>query len=213
MPDLDRIYDRAFFEEWGPANERYVRSAELIAQGLVEEFRPQRIVDLGCGCGVYAHAFRRQGVEVVAIDGVLAPAELRFPGEIHIRDLTRPFENEWGAFDFALCLEVAEHIPEEFAGMFLDNLTRFSDRLLLSAAPPNQGGHHHVNERPKRYWVGKLAEKGFLYQRKRTGVVMERFKRDRPGFMWMAEHISVYKKAGDGPRDMPPFTYRSVIEK
>ena len=59
---------------------------------------------------------------------------------------TRPFENLWGAFDLALCLDVGEHIPESRVGVFLDNITQFADTLLLACASPGQGGHHHVNE-------------------------------------------------------------------
>jgi len=208
MPDLDRIYDRAFFEEWGPGHEKYVRSAEVIAGVLHELLGPKRLVDLGAGCGVYSHLFAKRGVEVLAIDGVLPPPELSYPVPFHVRDLTAPFENVWGKFDLALCLEVAEHIPEPLSDAFLDNLLGFSDRLILSAAQPNQGGHHHVNERPKRYWVAKLAEKGFAYNRRETGRVLTALTAARPPYMWMAEQISVYDRgpASPGAKDRLPFS-------
>ncbi|MDD5302698.1 MAG: class I SAM-dependent methyltransferase [Elusimicrobia bacterium] len=195
MTDLDRIYDRAFFEEWGSGHERYVQSAEIIADILHGLFRPKRLVDLGAGCGVYGHRFAKNGVDVVSIDGVVPPAEHSYPVVFQARDLTVPFENVWGEFDLALCLEVAEHIPEALAGAFLDNLLRFSDRLILSAAQPNQGGHHHVNERPKRYWVARLAEKGFAYNRRETGKILTALTAARPPYMWMVEQISVYERA------------------
>lgn len=206
MPGLPEIYDRAFFEEWGPAHERYVASAEIITAALHERFRPRRLVDLGAGCGVYSHLFEQRGVEVVAVDGVLPPRELSFPIPIQVRDLTVPFENVWGPFDLALCLEVAEHIPEPLSGAFLDNILRFSDRLVLSAAQPNQGGHHHVNERPKRYWVAKLAEKGFAYNRRETGLLLTALTAARPPYMWMVEQISVYDRAKPGGTDRLPFS-------
>lgn len=208
MPGLDGIYDRAFFAEWGPGHERYVQSAEIIADVLHGRFRPKRLADLGAGCGVYSHRFATHGVEVVAIDGVVAPPEHSYPVPIQVRDLTAPFENIWGAFDLALCLEVAEHIPEALAGAFLDNILRFSDRLILSAAQPNQGGRHHVNERPKRYWVAKLAGKGFAYDRRETGRVLQALTAARPPYMWMAEQISVYDRAKitAGSKDRLPFS-------
>ncbi len=197
MPHLERIYDRAFFEEWGRGNERFVAAADSIVGGLHEQLRPRRIVDVGCGCGVYVNAFQKRGVEVVAIDGVACPPELGYPFECVERDLTEPFENEWGAFDFALCLEVAEHIPEEYSGVLLDNLTRFSDTLVLSAAPPNQRGTHHVNEQPKRYWVKKLAEKGYRYNRRRTGEFLEHAKQTPGPYAWMYQQISFYEKSDE----------------
>lgn len=207
MPGLAEIYDRAFFEEWGPAHENYVRSAEMIADELCARFRPKRLVDLGAGCGVYGHRFAKHGVDVVSIDGVVVPEKHSFPVMSVIRDLTVPFENVWGSFDIALCLEVAEHIPEPLADAFLDNLLRFSDRLILSAAQPNQGGHHHVNERPKRYWVAKLAEKGFAYNRPETGRLLTALTAARPPYMWMVEQISVYDRARTtGSKDRLPFS-------
>ena len=208
MPGLEAIYDAAFFQEWGASHQPYVDSAKNITDVLFNEFNPRRLIDLGSGCGVYSHFFRQRGVDVLSIDGVQPPAEHSFPGPLHLRDLTVPFENVWGVFDMTLCLEVAEHIPESFIDPFLENLTRFSDLLILSAAPPNQGGHHHVNEQPKRYWVKRLSEIGFVYDRKKTGQLMETFKLNKPGFMWMSEHISVYQKTDKTTFNWPglPFT-------
>ncbi len=200
MPDLDRIYGHAFFAEWGPGHAKYVESAERIVAVLHDQLRPKRLVDLGAGCGVYAHLFAQKGVEILALDGVTPPAEHVYPIPFVKRDLTTPFANIWGAFDLALCLEVAEHIPEPLADAFLDNALRFSDRLVLSAAQPNQGGHHHVNERPKRYWVAKPAAKGFAYDRRATGRLLTAMTAARPPYMWMVEQISVYDRVKTPPK-------------
>ncbi|OGR44578.1 MAG: hypothetical protein A2X35_00515 [Elusimicrobia bacterium GWA2_61_42] len=197
MQNLAAIYGPAFFREWGPANADYVRSAGLVAAAINEVFKPASVADLGCGCGVYSHLFREKGVKVLAIDGAAPPQEHRFPVEIVDRDLTAPLENTWGNFDLALCLEVAEHIPEELTAAFLKNLTKFSDRLIMSAAPPGQGGHHHVNERPRRYWAQELAALGFAYDRRASGRILKALEADPPPFMWMANHIGVYEKAKD----------------
>jgi len=211
MQNLGEIYGPGFFREWGPSNADYIRSAGLVAGAIHEIFRPAAVADLGCGCGVYSHFFKLKGAKALAIDGVIPPPEHSFPVEIITRDLTEPLENTWGNFDLALCLEVAEHIPEEFVPVFLRNLTAFSDRLVLSAAPPAQGGHHHVNEQPRRYWARKLAERGFVYNRRASGRVLGILERDRPPFMWMANHIGVYEKAAQ-PKDLKhglPFAIRN----
>ncbi|HXJ72004.1 MAG TPA: methyltransferase domain-containing protein, partial [Candidatus Dormibacteraeota bacterium] len=187
MPELEKIYDHRFFEEWGVRNRPYVETARYLTALLYRQFQPKRLIDLGCGAGVYAAAFRTHGVEVVAVDGVVAPPECSIAGPVEIRDLTVPFKNPWGPFDLALCLEVAEHIPESLAPAFLETITGFSDTLILSCAPPFQRGHHHVNEQPKRYWIERLAPLGFAYDRKTTGLISETFKADRPPLMWMCQ--------------------------
>lgn len=195
MENLEKIYDPGFFAQWGKGNADYLRSAELVASAIYRVFGPKSLADLGCGCGVYGSLFGAKGVKVLSLDGVLPPPASSFPVEMIKRDLTLPFENTWGRFDLALCLEVAEHIPEEFTDIFLKNITAFAGRLVMSAAPPGQGGHHHVNERPRRYWAEKLAGLGFAYDRKASGRILKILEVSRPPHMWMANHIGVYEKA------------------
>ena len=49
-------------------------------------------------------------------------------------------------FDLAISLEVAEHPPEEFAEPLVERLVTAAPFVLFSAAIPEQGGIHHVNE-------------------------------------------------------------------
>jgi len=198
MDDLEQIYGEAFFAEWGRTNGPFVESARVIADELHARFAPGRLIDLGCGCGVYAERFAHHGVEVVCVDGVRPPPEYAFGVDVHLRDLTEPIADDWGRFDLTLCLDVGEHIPEALCDGFLDNCTRFADTLLLACAPPGQGGVHHVNEQPKRWWKARLADRGFAYDRPATGQLCERFKVLRPPLMWMWEHISVYRRPAVG---------------
>jgi len=197
MKNLGEIYGPGFFREWGPSNAEYIRSAGLETAAIQAVFKPASLADLGCGCGVYSHLFGVKAARVLALDCVSPPPAHRFPIEILQCDLTVPLKNTWGNFDLALCLEVAEHIPADYAGIFLKNLTTFSDRLVMSAAPPGQGGHHHVNEQPRRYWAGKLAALGFAYNRRASGRVLKILETERPPFMWMANHIGVYERVLD----------------
>lgn len=198
MPNLSTIYDARFFEEWGRGNDAYVTSARIVAQAIYDMFRPESLVDLGCGCGVYSQYFIEKGVRVLAIDGAQAPAAHAFPVPVRLADVTVPIDGERDDYSLTLCLEVAEHIPGEFVDPFLDNVTRFSSRVVMSAAPPFQGGHHHVNEQPKRYWVERMANKGWIYRRPETGRLTESLMVTRPPFMWMAQHLSLYERLPEG---------------
>jgi SAM-dependent methyltransferase len=76
-------------------------------------------------------------------------------------DLARPFDLG-KTFDLVQSLEVAEHIDEAAAGVFVSNLVKHAGRFILfSAAVPGQGGEHHVNEQPYDYWRRRFAENGF----------------------------------------------------
>jgi len=82
------------------------------------------------------------------------------PSEFVAVDLTTPFDVP-GTFDMALSLEVAEHLPAEAADRLVETLTRLAPVVLFSAAIPNQGGVHHVNERWQSYWADRFRARGY----------------------------------------------------
>lgn len=199
-PDLASLYGEVFFKEWGTANKKYVETANAIAKLLFEIFQPHRLADIGSGPGIYAAAFRNLGVEVLAIDGVIPPPQFSACPPDAIRDFRQHFPNIWGQFDAAFCFEVVEHIDEEYSSSFLSSLSGFGDLLIISYAPPHQGGTGHVNEQPKRYWVKKLGELGFTYDRVTTGKILEHFKNNKTPYMWMTENICIFRRGKTAAR-------------
>lgn len=64
-------------------------------------------------------------------------------------------------YSIASCLEVAEHLEEEYADTIIDSLVSASDIVVFSAAIPFQRGVHHVNCQWQSYWVNKFNERGY----------------------------------------------------
>jgi hypothetical protein len=75
-------------------------------------------------------------------------------------DLTDPPTLE-RTFDLAVCLEVAEHLPESAADGLVDLLSSAAPVVLFSAAIPGQEGEDHINEQWPTYWATKFADRGF----------------------------------------------------
>jgi hypothetical protein len=153
-------YSREFYGR----SERYARrSAERIVPVLLSAWRPDSVLDVGCGAGAWLAAWRAagigdlHGVDTAAIEdsGYLLDA-----GSFTQRDLSRPFDLG-RRFSLVQSLEVAEHLPEAVATGFVRSLCRHSDIVLFSAAPPGQGGLHHVNEQPYAYWQARFAAEGY----------------------------------------------------
>ena len=69
--------------------------------------------------------------------------------------------------DVVVLLEVAEHLPETFAGD-VHFLRRAGRAVVFTAATPGQGGTDHVNEQPHEYWIAKFARRGFHYDSPRA---------------------------------------------
>jgi len=140
-----------------------ISSAEVISKIVWKLVEPSSVLDVGCGLGGWLAAFKSLGVRrIYGIDGHSIASSSLMIGEDEFRrtDIAKPLEIS-ERFDLVVCLEVAEHLPEERAESFVEDLTRCSDIILFSAAIPNQGGVQHVNEQWQSYWAGLFGAKGF----------------------------------------------------
>jgi SAM-dependent methyltransferase len=141
-----------------------VRSAEIVVPAVRTLLDVASVLDVGCGRGAWLSEWRRRGIEdIVGVDGAYVAADrLLIPTDRFMpRDLAQPIDLG-RQFDVVQSLEVAEHLAESAADVFIDNLVRHGSVILFSAAVPGQGGEHHVNERPYRYWRDKFLARGYV---------------------------------------------------
>lgn len=140
-------------------------AAQTIAATLRAWFPIGSLMDVGCAKGTWLSAWHDAGVEdIQGVDGdYVDRTTLAIPADrFAAKDLSHPFDFS-RRFDLVQSLEVAEHIPATAAGIFVDNLVRHANGLILfSAAPPGQGGEFHVNEQPYDYWREKFAAHGYV---------------------------------------------------
>lgn len=125
--------------------------------------RPQSLVDVGCGTGVWLKAAIDNGVkDVLGVDAIaLNQTELVVPCSLVItHDLTQPLTIS-RRFDMALCLEVAEHLDADHAHTLVDSLVELADTVVFSAACPGQPGQHHVNCQWPAYWQAIFNSRGY----------------------------------------------------
>lgn len=90
---------------------------------LVLQLLPVRsVVDVGCGDGSWLSVFRKLGVtDILGVDGEYVDQDiLQIPQDcFQALDLTKPFRLQ-RAFDLAISLEVAEHLPPDCAPAFVE---------------------------------------------------------------------------------------------
>ena len=100
--------------------------------------------------------------DVLGIDGVDVTQELLHVEKEKIEkfDLSKSF-NLRRRFDVALCLEVAEHLPEGSSDDHMSSIAAHSDTIFFSAASPGQPGDHHVNYQWPTYWQCLFNKNGF----------------------------------------------------
>lgn len=124
-------------------------------------FGCKRVLDLGCGEGVYVQTMRNAGIEAWGMDG--NPNTPEIAGEwCSVAELTQPVKPP-AEIDWVLSLEVGEHIPAELADGYLDNLALGREGAVVSWAIPTALGRGHVNCRPVEYVITELGKRGLRY--------------------------------------------------
>lgn len=157
---MTHVYNDVFFDY---INQSARASAQSFVKLLYPQLRPQSVIDLGCGRGVWLKEWQSAGVaDILGVDGAyvdsenLAVAKAAFLAA----DLTAPLTLD-RRFDLAQSLEVGEHLPQAAAETLVDSLTTASDRVLFSAAVVGQGGEFHINEQPLSYWEALFNTRGY----------------------------------------------------
>ena len=160
MNDSDsHFYDEKFF-----FNKNYLpsyNSAKEMVPMIISIFNPKSVVDLGCGSGTWLKAFKEFGVKNILGIDFHSIKPLISEREFFRHDLRKPLKLG-KKFDIAISLEVAEHIETRYSDIFVENLTRLSNKILFSAAIPKQEGENHINEQWHNFWVEKFEKRGYV---------------------------------------------------
>ncbi len=163
--ELSEIYNQSFYDEQ--------RQASLDAAGkflpfLFNYYKPQSVIDIGCGIGTWLKVCQDLGIEnIQGVDiNTIESSLLLVPREsIRQLDLTKvPLGNNFdinSRYDFLICLEVAEHLEPTVSQDFIEFLTSLSDVIMFSAAIPYQVGTNHINCKPFDFWIELFKKNGF----------------------------------------------------
>jgi hypothetical protein len=124
---------------------------------MVDRFNIKTIIDVGCGPAGMTLYGNYKGVHMLGIDG-----DTSIPARdyIHFHDYTHgPLELDQ-TFDLAWSTEFVEHVYDTYIPNFMPSYQK-AKYVYCSAAPPGQGGYHHVNEQPLEYWYKVFDAYGF----------------------------------------------------
>jgi SAM-dependent methyltransferase len=187
--ELRAEYDPSFFDALSPGS----RGSAAIVVPLVEKLvGPSSVLDVGCATGTWLAEWESRGVtDIYGLDGgsVAGSALQIAPGKFQSKDLRKPF-SLGRRFDLVQCLEVAEHLEEQYADSFIESLVGHADTILFSAAIPGQTGNHHVNEQWPSYWVAKFAKHGY----QPFDVIRPRIWTDSNVEIWYRQNILLFSK-------------------
>jgi len=151
---MKTIYDEAWYRKGLRKREVFRDYAEQV----YKVFDPCRIVDVGCGSALALEYFYEHGCDILGLEHSIEAATAVMPDYIAEcvveEDISHWLDGEWeyDKYDIALSWAVAEHVGKEFAEGIVEGLTRLSDTVHFSAAPPGQGGRGHINCQTPEWW-------------------------------------------------------------
>ncbi|AKB86161.1 bifunctional 2-polyprenyl-6-hydroxyphenol methylase/3-demethylubiquinol 3-O-methyltransferase UbiG [Methanococcoides methylutens] len=189
--NINKMYSGKFFRK---NIELSAYSANILINLLMEKYNPNSVLDIGCGNGIYLKEFQNNNVDILGVDGSANAKKtaLISPELILLKDLREPFFIN-SKFDLTLCIEVAEHIDEEYVDTFINNICNYSNRIIFTAAPPGQGGTHHVNEQPCEYWIKKFARYNYILDTNETELTSRELEAQN-GVFWLYKNLMIFKK-------------------
>jgi len=195
-------------------NAYYDRPAVI---SLLPTVAGKRVLDAGCGPGVYARWLVDQGAEVVGLDSsekMLTIARQRLAGRAHFvqADLGQPLGFLDGSFDLVLCPLVLEYV-KDWTSTFKEffRLLREPGYFVFSAGHPadeffehHAQGNYFATELVDMDWRGFGVEINVPYYRRplsamidpllEAGFILERLLEPRPIPEFKKEDSHDYEK-------------------
>lgn len=188
--DKKSVYNENFYDNF---EDTTIMAGKLILPYVIGILSPRSIIDFGCGEGAWLQIVKEidQTIDVCGLDGsYVKPEQLKIEKDEFIPSDLKERIELGKTFDLAISLEVGEHLEEEYADEFVGNIIRHSDRVLFSAAIPEQGGTHHVNERWQSYWVEKFKNQGFYV----STALRNRFWEDERITPWRRQNLLFFSR-------------------
>lgn len=139
---------------------------KVYATKLYQMYKPESVIDVGCGPAYAISKFQEMGCQVKGLEYSIDAARRAAPEPV------KPLLEEcdvtswlqiWSfkKYDLALSWHMAEHVPEVHSDKIVEGLSRLSNLIHFSAAPPGQAGVGHVNCKKPEWWAEKFADKGY----------------------------------------------------
>lgn len=137
-------------------NVAFVNLATSVAN-YCKKFKPENVIDYGCGTGVYSEVMRQHGFDVMALDVFKTHRDYckkEYP-ELKVIAKIKPA-------DLMLFIEVAEHMTDEEIVKAIDGIT---PRLILFSSTPhvseNDAAWGHINIKDESEWINFWSTLGY----------------------------------------------------
>jgi SAM-dependent methyltransferase len=159
--DYDEFYYRNCCGQPYERNDVWLGFFGRVADRIVADIQPKRVLDAGCAIGLLVETLRARGVDASGIDlSTWAIEHATEAAKPHVREgsIVEPFE---GQYDLIVCIEVLEHMPAEEAEKAIANFAAHTGDVLFSSTPFDYKEPTHINVRMPEDWAEAFARHGF----------------------------------------------------
>lgn len=159
--DFDEFYYRNCCGQPYERNEIWLGFFGTVADRIVSDIQPKRVLDAGCAIGLLVETLRARGVDASGIDlSTWAIEHATEAAKPYVREgsIVEPFD---GQYDLIVCIEVLEHMPAEEAEKAIANFAKHTGDVLFSSTPFDYKEPTHVNVRMPEDWAEAFARHGF----------------------------------------------------
>jgi SAM-dependent methyltransferase len=156
---------------------------------VIDRYGVKTVLDVGCGFGYSTNWFDNEGLDAHGLEGSEKIVETAMSASVDVHDFRtgKPgFLRD--SYDLGWCSEFLEHVKKEYEPCYMAALVRCK-YLLISAALPGFGGHHHVNERPSEHWIERFRDHGFEFLQDETNRLRQLAHDTCPGSYFQANGL------------------------
>jgi SAM-dependent methyltransferase len=162
-PTYDDEYYRSHCGEipYSRDEPHWLRFFGQVADRIITELNPRRVLDVGCAHGFLVESLRDRGIEAYGFDisdFAISQVPESYKEYVGVGSLLEPIEDR---YDLVTCVEVLEHLSASDARTAIGHITASADRVLLSTTPYDFIEPTHLNVRRPEYWARLFAEFGY----------------------------------------------------
>jgi len=135
-------------------------SANIILKYLFSFYKPNSIIDIGCGSGEWLTVAKSYGIKYLVgsdINNAYQESLVKQNIQFVQLDFSKSYMNFEGKFGMCFCLYVIEYLPQARTSIFIKTLCNASDIIVFSTAYKMENNH----AKPLSYWAKLFSEQGF----------------------------------------------------
>ena len=125
---------------------------------MIEYYQVSSFLDIGCGPGGMVALAAEKGLESFGIDGDFTLS--RKGDNFLIHDYNNGPTLLLSQYDMAWSCEFVEHVEEKYVKNYMLD---FQKAKYIVMTFSEKGGHHHVNLKPKSYWIDIFDSYNLIY--------------------------------------------------